>query len=222
MRGRWDLMPESCRLVFSRRRRVRQWLVIYALTLAVLSSMIAGLLWNNAAREKERDALSDQVEIHWMRNEEARDLLGQIRDLESSIARFNRLAWPVRISDVIGVLEPVIPESTTLTSLTFVPRQERVVTPAPDKKKGHRKQQEEQRSLLAMQIEGVARDDLDVARLVSALDDHPLFATVSLEFARSASVDGVDARAFRLGCEIDLDKRYSFLAEAGEGEGATP
>lgn len=214
-------MPESCRLVFSRRRRVRRWLVTYAMTLLLLSTVIVGLVLSNAARARERDVLSDQVEIHWKRNKEAQALLGQIRDLELSIARFNRLAWPVRVSDVIGVLEPVIPDSTTLTSLTFVPREEKVAAPAKkgEKKKGKK---DSVRSILAIQIEGVARDDLDVARLVSALDDHALFSTVSLDFARSCDVDGVDARAFRLSCEIDLDKRYTFVAAAGTSGEGTP
>lgn len=218
-------MPESCRQVFSRRRRVRRWIVTYVMAIVLLATVSAGLLLNNAAKEKERNALSDQVEIHWMRNEEARGLLEQIRDLESSIARFNRLAWPVRVSDVIGVLEPEIPESTTLTSLTFVPRQEKVIpAPGAGKKKDNKSKEQAVRTTLAIQIEGVARDDLDVARLVSALDDHALFSTVSLDFARSTVVDGVNARAFRLSCGIDLDKRYSFVADsgaAGDG-GVTP
>jgi hypothetical protein len=212
-------MPESCRLVFSRRRRVRRWAVTYVMSITLLSTTIVGLILNNGAKEKERDALSDQVEIHWLRNEEARGLLEQIRDLESSIARFNRLAWPVRVSDVIGVLEPVIPDSATLTSLTFVPREEKQPRVARGAKKGAKAGEPEVRTLLAIQIEGVARGDLDVARLVSALEDHALFSSVSLDFARSTDVDGVNARAFRLSCEIDLDKRYSFVdAVDGDGE----
>ena len=211
MRGRWDLMPESCRAAFSRRRRVRRWAGSYSMTIVLVVTVIVGLVVGNRAKEREREALADQVGVHLMRNEEARTLLEEIRELESSIARYNRLAWPVRVSDAVGVLVPVIPESTTLTSLTLVPREERVEPEAPSRrKKGDEKPQT--RMFLAIEIEGVAVDDLDVARLVSVLDEDPLFSTVSLDYARSREVDGLDARAFRLSCEIDLNRRYSFVA----------
>lgn len=223
MRGRWDLMPESCRTVFNRRRRVRRWIVSYTMASLLLGTTIAGLIVSNASKRTERDALAAQVEIHWMRNEEARALLEEIRDLESSIARFNRLAWPVRVSDAIGVIESIVPTSTTLTSLTLVPREEKGA-PSPKRGKG-KDAPAEAKTFLAIEIEGLAIDDLDVADAVRSLEQHRMFSKVNLDFARSREVDGIDARAFRLSCEIDLSKRYRFVdratASASE-EGPTP
>jgi len=202
-------MPESCHTVFNRRRRVRRWIVSYTMTCVLLGTMITGLVVSNASKQQERDALSDQVEVHWMRNKEARAILEEIRELESSIARFNRLAWPVRVSDAIGVIESIVPPSTTLTSLTLVPREE---TPrsAGKRRKGE-EAAPETKTYLAIEIEGLAVDDLDVATAVRSLEHHRMFSKVNLDFARSRAVDGIDARAFRLSCEIDLTMRYRFV-----------
>jgi hypothetical protein len=208
MKGRWDLMPESCRTVFNRRRRVRRWIVAYTMAGLMVGTTIAGLMASNASKQRERDALAAQVEVHWMRNEEARSLLDEIRDLESSIARFNRLAWPVRVSDAIGVIESIVPPSTTLTSLTLIPREE---TPRPAGKRRKGEAAPETKTYLAIEIEGLAIDDLDVAEAVRSLEQHRMFSGVNLDFARSRDVGGIDARAFRLSCEIDLSKRYRFV-----------
>lgn len=213
MNGRWDLLPMSCRAAFNRRRLVRRWVVAYVMTAVVLGTLTGVFEFGNVSKQKERDALSAQVEVRWMQNEEARALLETIRELEASIARFNRLAWPVRVSDAIGVMSPQVPESATLTSLTFVPRKERV---GGGRKRGRDRGKSdgpEERRYLALELEGFALDDLDVATLVSALEGHPLFSEVSLDYSRPRSVDGLDARAFRLSCRIDLMRRYSF-AEA--------
>lgn len=221
MRGRYDLMPESCRTLFNRRRRVRRWIVSYAMACVLLGTTVAGLVVSNASKQQERDALAAQVEVHWMRNEEARALLEEIRDLESSIARFNRLAWPVRVSDAIGVIESIVPPSTTLTSLTLVPREERV---RPGKRHKGEGEPEPPKTFLAIEIEGFAIDDLDVAQAVRSLEEHRMFSKVNLDFARSRDVDGIDARAFRLSCEIDLSMRYRFVDASGDEvfEGVSP
>ena len=140
--------------------------------------------------------------------------------LEGSITRFNRLAWPVRVSDAISVLCPQIPSSVTLTSITFVPHEDKPRASRKKKnKKGDDGAAEEEKRYIAIEIEGMAVDDLDVATLVSALEGHSLFSRVSLDYSRPRDVDGLDARGFRLSCRIDLMRRYAFV-DSGSGEEA--
>ena len=150
------------------------------------------------------------MHANWLRDEEAQALVAEVRDLESTITRYNRLAWPVRVSDAIAALSPLVPESTTLRALTL--------TPKGEKSRRGRSKDEPARSVLAIEIEGIAPTDIEVARFVSGLDAHPLFAGVSMAFARSVDVDGTPGREFRVHCEIDLTRRYRFV-EAPDGEG---
>lgn len=219
----WDLLPSRCRAIFARRRARRVWTRAYIIgvTIALASS---GLMYLHVrSLEGLRERLAVQVEEHWNRNEEAQQLRGQIKDLEGTITRYQRLAWPVRVTDAIGVLAPLMPEEATLTSLTIVPRQERMEVDrsssgGSDRGRSRGRGAAPTRTILAIEIEGIARTDSEVARFVQGVESSPLFTAVGLDFARSRDVDGVEAREFRVTCQIDMSRRVLFV-DAGE-EGA--
>ena len=144
------------------------------------------------------------------RNEEAQALVREINDLEHVIRRYNKLAWPIRVSEVMDVLGTLTPDAVTLRSLTMTPRELR--------KRGATPSEEEKETLLIVELEGVAPNDAEVAVMVSGLEGHELFSKVSLDFTRSAEVEGQGAREFRVTSVIDLDARYEFVA-AGAPEG---
>jgi len=211
--GRIDLLPSDCRVQFMRRSRVRRWIGLYVGGVALLLGSHAWVNLGRGALEAEHAALTRQARENWERNEEAQELVGEIRDMGNMIARYNRLAWPVRVSDAINVISGVIPDSTTLTAMTLTPRQERTrIGSGKDRR-------EETTTYLAIELEGLAPDDLAVAQVVSGLDGHPLFSTVTLDFARSREVDGVTAREFRVNCEIDLSRRYALASAPAGREG---
>lgn len=205
MKGTFDLLPESCRSTFERRARLRVW--TWACIWAAVG--VAGLgSWARhdlSSWEDRRDELADRVRTHWQRNDRAVALIGEIRELESAVTRYRRLAWPVRSSDVVGVLAGLAPRPVTLTSLTLAPRDARAA----------RSGEERGSPVLVVELDGVATDDLAVARFVSGLEEHALFKTVAMDFARSHEVDGSAARQFRLRCEVDLSNRYRFVPPSG-------
>ncbi len=221
----WDLMPERCRAIFARRRARRMWMRAYIIggTLALTASGAMHL----QVRSKEvlRGQLAGRVEEHWNRNEEAKQLREEIKELEATITRYQRLAWPVRVTDAIGVLAPLVPQEATLTSLTLVPRQEKIEVQSPriegKQAKPRRTGPPPMRTILSLEIEGIAKTDADVARFVQGVESTTLFSAVGLDFSRSRQVDGIEAREFRVTCRIDMSRRVVFV-DAETTEGVTP
>jgi len=221
----WDLMPDRCRSIFARRRARRMWVRAYMIcgTLALTASGAMHL--QVRSREIQRSQLAAQVEEHWNRNEEAKKLRDEIKELEATITRYQRLAWPVRVTDAIGVLAPLVPAEATLTSLTIVPKQEKIEEPvrSPDAKgdKPKRRGPVPTRTILSIEIEGIAKTDADVARFVQGVESTALFSGVGLDFSRSREVDGIEAREFRLTCRIDMSRRVVFV-DSDPTEGVSP
>ena len=222
----WDLMPERCRSIFARRRARRMWMRAYVIGGTMALTAAAAMQLRIRSLEIERGELAVQVEEHWNRNEEAKLLREEIKELEATITRYQRLAWPVRVTDAIGVLAPLVPAEATLTSLTVVPKQEKMQEEAPreDAKQGkqaRRRGPVPTRTILAIEIEGIAKSDADVARFVQGVESTSLFSAVGLDFARSRDVDGIEAREFRVTCQIDMSRRVVFV-DPEQAEGVIP
>lgn len=207
-----DLIPMSCRVALGRRARVRRWIGVYALGIGAVIAAGVSTAATESSHARERDALQREVRLKWEQNEEAQRIWKQIQDLEATIARYERLAWPLRVTDVIAAIGEQLPKSLSLTSLTLTPRTETLGRGPRAKEK---KPEQQSRTLLAIEIEGVAPSDLTLSQFVSGIEAHPVFRSVVLDFARSRQVDGVDARMFRVTCEVDLSARYKFVDAAG-------
>ena len=205
-----NLLPAHCRETLGRRRLIRRWIGVYACT--IVAVWVAFLLarGGRGALMAERDTLEVQVKVNWDRNEAAQQLISEITEVEKRIERYTELAWPVRMSEVVSEIAAVTPASVTMTGLTFTPREER---PASKKDKTP------SRTLLLVEVEGVVVNDMEAARFVSGLDTHPLFNSVVLDYSKPRDVDGVEGRAFRMTCQVDLSTRYSFVdAEIPEAQ----
>ena len=207
----WDLLPSRCRSIFARRRARRWWTRAYVIGVTAALSASGLMYLHVRGLEARRATLAVRVEEHWNRNEEAKRLRGEIRELEGTITRYQRLAWPVRVTDAVRVLAPLVPEESTLTALTIVPREERVDGSGQTVRRGSRGKGVQTRTILALEIEGIALTDDEVARFVRGVEANPLFSSVALDFARSRDVDGVEAREFRVTCQIDMSRRVLFV-----------
>lgn len=199
-----DLMPRSCREAIIRRAWTRRWIAMY---LAVILGMVGARWGLSIASESHAQTLagiSAKVQENLKRNKERTRLLKEIEQTQTMIDRYNRVAWPVRVSDIVGSVAQAMPESVTLSSFAVTPR----------RVNASRKRAEQEQVYLVVELEGVSPDDMELARFVSGLESHGLFQKVTLDYARSTTVRGVSARAFRMSTEIDLQKSYEF-AEAG-------
>jgi len=211
-----DLMPQKCREVLGRRVWLRRWAGFFTLSVIALSAVVwyVGASGKDLARERNR--LAEVRQHRWEQNEEAQTLQAEIKELERHIERHNRLAWPVRVSEVIDTIGGVVPDEVSLLSFTVTQREEKVVSGKVSKK--GKKKVYEQRSILITEIEGVSTNDGYVAMLVQGLQSVPLFRSVVLDYARNTMIDELEARTFRITCEVDLSARYRFvpLAEVSD------
>lgn len=213
-----DFTPESLKAVARSRRRARAWAALYVGTLLVLGAVYLGVTAGRSHREAERAEVSRLLRLEWARNEEAQKLLTEIRAIEEAINRYDRLASPVRASDVVGTIGALLPEHLSLTAMTLTPRTEKVMIPAagtpgaPGGTPGGTPKRPVTRTIsyLAVEIEGISPGDIELAELVSQLERCPLFSSVTMDFAKSAVVDGVQARAFRVSARVDFDNRFTF------------
>lgn len=213
MIGYTDLLPQKCRETFARQRVRRRWLMAYCGAALAIALGFSGASARERVVDDEHAALREAVEERLLKNEEATDMLAEIRDLEDRLTRYSDLAWPVRMSEVIASVGSIVPEGTTVTAFTLSPRTDKTRIPA---KKGKPASEMIERWLV-LELQGIAIDDFTVARIVSGLDENPLYQTVSLDFARPREVDDVDAREFRVHAQINLDARYDFQDVAAVG-----
>jgi hypothetical protein len=211
-----DLMPASCREWLGRRLRIRRWTLSYLMTICALAGAYAWIGAGETSRRAEMSRLSSELKQRWLRDEQVQSLLKEIQQVETMVTRYNRLAWPVRVTEAIDAVGAAMPDAASLTSLQITPREEQVRVPV--KKSGNEKPADSgPRTFMVLEMEGVARTDQDVALLVAGLEKRGLFARVALDYTRALSVDGTDSREYRLTCEVDLSLRYAVVsAEGGE------
>src|SRR5690606_28526656 len=123
--------------------------------------------------------LLEQVQLDADQQRQASALLADIDHFEKRIARHGRLAWPFTISEVIASIGEVAPESVTLTSFT--------VTPRTDVGRGGRvRGAGATYKVMYIELAGIAPDDLDIAAFVAGLQEHALFSTITVDYARKA------------------------------------
>lgn len=215
-----DLMPRSCREVLGRRLLIRRWSLVYALTVTVLFGGFWLLRSSNAALIVQRNSMAAQVKINWNRSEVVSRLIREISEVEAAVTRYNRLAWPVRVTQATDALAAVLPPQASLTEISITPREEKGATGSKSTGRGKPGETaaEPPRTYMIVEMEGLADSDVNVASFVSGLDANPLFSRVNLDFSRAKSIGGTEARNFRVTAEIDLSVRYSFAEAAGEGD----
>ena len=210
MNARIDLTPPACRQRIVRRSVARRWVFAYASVVAVV---IVALLPVRIGIVAKRSHLS------WIQREAALDadyerrlneMGSQMDALVAMTARYESVAWPINLSDVIAVIAHVMPEHVSLTSLTITPRMQR------------ERGADAARSPSAVVIEmtGVAASDLDVATLIAGFESHHLFDRVSIDHSRPTTIRGIEAREFGATCEIELAaRRMTTVAGAAEKGG---
>ncbi len=161
-----DLMPETCREWLGTRTRIRRWTAAYLTVIASLSACYFTAGIGSAAREAESHRLSSELKQRWMRDEQIQGLLREIKEVETTVTRYNRLAWPIRVTQAMDAVGFATPGAVTLRTLYISPREEAARMPV--KKAGTPAEPPPgPRSFMVIELEGVARGDQDVAAMVA-------------------------------------------------------
>lgn len=196
-----DLTPDSCKRRLGRRRQIQMWISCYVATIAGLVGATAILSLAEQRAQSQVDYLLEQVQLDADQQRQASALLADIDHFEKRIARHGRLAWPFTIGDVIASIGDVAPDSITLTSLAITPRTDA-------SRAGRARGAGAAYKVMYIELAGIAPDDLDIAAFVAGLQEHALFSTITVDYARKAQLSGDSAREFGLTCAIALDAEY--------------
>lgn len=204
-----DLMPESCRARMSQRRRTRQWSVLFGTT--IIGTALSWALLGVAMGRMEASVFAQQAHLQMVSHQRTRaaEIRSRVGRLAAEQARHDRLAWPVRVVDVIETLGALTPDRVTLTGIAVTPRQVRRL--------GAARGSDSEGARLAVEVSGLAVSDLDLAKLLAGLEGHPLFSMVAVDYSREAQVFGASAREFGVTCEIELSVRYRFEEASDDG-----
>ncbi len=156
------------------------------------------------ARQRLRVA-EEQADIALSAETNAAQLREQLEHTRDFIRRYELIALPIEISRVLATLTNVLPESATVDRIDLAGG----ITRIAHSTKGRRPTGEPTLSrTLTGEMTGFALTDHDVAELVTRIEDIGLFEQVSLDFSRSRSVRGKNARGFRISFSADLDAHF--------------
>jgi len=220
---RIDLLPQACRERLRRRSIVRLWVGLYAGSALLLTVGTLAFRLSCRPSSTEMRLLDAQAELSAKHQEEARRVRARLESLQKLIARHERIAWPVHMSDIVAVVGGVAPQGVSLTSLGITPRQSANRNASSDGQ-GQQRSDSKPGDVLLVEIRGVASSDAQIASFVAGLEAHPLFARVALDYARREQRKDSRTREFGITCTVDARGRYVFEppATATVPEGSQP
>lgn len=197
MSVRIDLTPPSCRQRMVRRAVARRWITAYGAVAALIVLIVLPIRVSAVAKRAHLSWLQREAALDADYERQLKDIQRHMDRLTAIATRYESVAWPINLTDVISVIGDVMPDSVSLTSLNITPRMQRqrvgetARTPAG----------------VIIELGGVAPTDLEVATLIAGFEAHSVFDRVRIDHSRPTTVRGVEAREFGATCEIEFATR---------------
>ncbi len=210
-----NLMPSTYRDRLGT-ARIRQRYLGYGLAVAVLvavltihsrygvSKMLA-LANNLTARVSELEAVRAET-LEVTRKADA---------LAANLADYYRLALPIEVTEVLGLISQKMPEGLYVTEMNLGVSQRNESVSAMEElrqrvnqSKGRKNEERRVVRYLAVDLTGLGEDGVQVAGFIGQLESHPAFGRVQLDFDRTKTVAGADLREFRVRFEVNLENRF--------------
>lgn len=201
-----DLLPDAIR-ARSQAGIVAGRYVVSLLVAVVLLGLAAthSRLMLDLARQRLRVA-EEQADIVLSAEAKATQLRQTLDATSEYIRRYELIATPVEMSRVLATLANLLPESASLDRIDLKAGTHQAGRSS--RGRGTRKDEGPVPRSLTGELSGFALTDLEVAELVGRIEEIGLFDQVSLDFSRSRSVRGLQARGFRISFRTDLDVKF--------------
>lgn len=206
-----DFLPESFRQARRRRGRLIRQVALVGSIAGCLALATVALKTHSHHQRGTAERLEDTVKSEQNALTVLSGLNQQQRQLIDTFDLKQELQPQVRYTQVITELGHALPEGVAVVELAL-----RSVRPKPepmgsDKPSGRRESDAEkprdyEPNVIGVEMQGLAPDDLSVARLVSALDEHPLFSRVTMRSSQAVTMRDLIARKFSLTATVDLDR----------------
>ncbi len=220
-----NLMPESYRERLGN-SRLRQQHTNYGLIAAVI---IGVLVVHSRFGVGRMNALAKELtgkvaELEAVRAESL-DLNRKADVLAKNLESYYRLALPIEITDVLGLISQEMPEGLYVTDFNMGVSQRSESMSAMEelrqrvnRSKSRKVDDRRQVRYLSIDLTGLGMDGVKVADFIGRLESQPAFGRVQLDFDRTKSVGGLTVREFRVRFEIDLENRFVAGADPSKGE----
>ncbi len=145
-------------------------------------------------------------------------LRAQLRETRQFIARYERTALPLDMSQVLATVVNDLPVNVTLDRIDLVAGVRRTGRSA--RSRGAGDEAGPRPRVLTGELRGFTATDADIAEIVARMESRALYQHVSLDFSRTRTVRERAAREFRISFLIDLDVPYRVVEamqpQAGE------
>jgi len=201
------MLPEDYLRGCGRQRANVRYVALFAVVIAAV------ICAEVASEQKVSQALAHQARVN-AAYADAGSLLARMRELESRKAEMLRkadltasLIDRVPSSTLLGVVTNALTREVVVTSLDLRTHTllVRSVTPRPKKQTGNtfttssrQKTPVQSRTLLSMQVTGLAADDAEVAKFIANLSRNALISKVDLVCSVEKKVEGLTVREFQI------------------------
>ncbi len=226
-----NFLPQSYRnSLHIRQRRVREATVVILVAVSLMALWAYGLtgtvmMRHEALRTESRLTQALGTEQQVAKLTETMKQLAEQRRIQREVR------VPIRHHEVIRVLASLVPDSTAFTDLSLenhrpdpAPYRDPTlpVATATPASKAAAQAKKKKPDYIAVQLEGLAPDDLAVASLIASMSEHPLFHGVKLHSSRFVDARGLAARQFRVTAAVDLSRDYRWVDPVPQSEDAAP
>lgn len=212
---RLDLLPPD----FHKVRRRRSWIARGSALLTALaaSAMLMSVAWEMRQfhiASQQAQLVEDRVELQ-KRAAAAAVQEQQYQALAKQVQEVDRLVADVPLSAVVALVCHAMPESISLHGLIVETQPREAEAPEADKnaKRAARVEAEPDRTI-RLTISGHARDDVQIARFVSALSGSELLSKVQLGTSRQIDVNDASMHEFQVTAEVAGN--LELVRDAGE------
>lgn len=202
-----DLMPAAVRARSHAGLRMGQFsaFVVMAMT-ATIAVATHSKIAVSTAQDQLFESAGRAVQV-FATEARAAELRHELETIESYARTYERLSFPLSVSDVLATVVNNLPPSVTLDQIDLDAGAR--VLGRSARSRTVEKPEDTPPRVLTGEISGFAANDQEIAELLTTLESTPPFEGVSLDFSRGRRVNDRDAREFRLSFRISLDAQYA-------------
>lgn len=214
--NRVDFIPLSFRKARARRRAIGRCVMLLVAVVASMGCWIVFSQRHMDGLKHRRIALRQRIaEVEHQRAEQPITLDEGIASA-AQVRLVRKLHPPLPTILIVAAVSEVMPTSMGLHSFSMTCE---VVEPASlDQRKRERAKSRTDNSPakpVLVVLEGIAPDDLAIARFIGRLDQQQLFRNVKLGYSRPTEDGALEAREFQITAEIPVNRRYEINNRPG-------
>ncbi len=213
-----NLMPKSYRQKLGDHRVRRRYIIQTAIALIAVAALGVHQQFLLAQRKVTEAAQLEHVNQLRAAQAKCDQIQGLVDEGIQQLAAYERTALPIDLSRVIGTASSLFPDEVAVNSLHAWIQESQVSRSALERLKGQSTRSSASKKsadkktetvrVLYCEFTGNAATGIEISNLLQNLENHPLFSNIQLDYSKAIIVNDLDAREFRIICEIDLQKRY--------------